>query len=438
MRNRSWLLGAVVLGCCVAVIAGCGTKSQPESGDPQTKVETNAATASALAQATAVPELVKLIHEMDPAKHNVQGGDVRATVGGTTFAMESSIDGENLVFRPVRTVAPSSEREFRLKLGSFTDPHSFDNRKLTIRPDMPPGPDLPEILVRSPNPKSNLTLFPNGYALTLELGTRQGWKIPGKIYLCLPDEEKTVLAGFFNASFPRQPTEPPGPEDLSYVQGTVTVIGAPAMSSVRAGYIDDESPGIFHVGSVDMILGEPMASVGWVRSDNDRPRVSTLLSGGGKNSTLKYEHSKLTTGRYLVFAALEPNGPIAWKWLAVLPNETHTIDLTIDATQTGGIEIGVPLEAVKNVQLAPADKPGYHALDPAMFTACAWQFGMDQPIIARKAVFKNLAPGRYEVRAAGHSRTVEIVAGKTIELEFDKVFTVPSKPEPAPEPRAKQ
>ena len=34
--------------------------------------------------------------------------------------------------------------------------------------------------------------------------------------------------------------------------------------------------------------------------------------------------------------------------------------------------------------------------------------------------FTNLAPGRYEVRAAKQTRTVEIVAGKTVELDFEK------------------
>jgi hypothetical protein len=41
------------------------------------------------------------------------------------------------------------------------------------------------------------------------------------------------------------------------------------------------------------------------------------------------------------------------------------------------------------------------------------------------------------VRSAGHTRIVEIVAGKTIELEFDKTFTFPGPVEIAPEPRQK-
>ena len=45
------------------------------------------------------------------------------------------------------------------------------------------------------------TKFVNeGYALTLELGKADKGKSPGKIYLCLPDAEKSYLAGTFTAA----------------------------------------------------------------------------------------------------------------------------------------------------------------------------------------------------------------------------------------------
>ena len=66
------------------------------------------------------------------------------------------------------------------------------------------------------------------------------------------------------------------------------------------------------------------------------------------------------------------------------------------------------------------------------------QLKLEQDIVARKALFKNLGPGRYEVRdkASGQVRVVEIVAGKTIELDFD-AKPVPSIPVPAPGPKPK-
>lgn len=41
--------------------------------------------------------------------------------------------------------------------------------------------------------------FGSGYAMRLEFGTLQNNRLPGKIYLCLPDAEKSYLMGSFNA-----------------------------------------------------------------------------------------------------------------------------------------------------------------------------------------------------------------------------------------------
>lgn len=49
--------------------------------------------------------------------------------------------------------------------------------------------------------------FTNGYALKLEAGTISGNRLAGKIYLSLPDEKQTRLAGSFNAEI-RKPAPP--------------------------------------------------------------------------------------------------------------------------------------------------------------------------------------------------------------------------------------
>ena len=41
--------------------------------------------------------------------------------------------------------------------------------------------------------------FTDRYALQLEFGTLSGGKLPGKIYLCVPDKEKSFIAGTFEA-----------------------------------------------------------------------------------------------------------------------------------------------------------------------------------------------------------------------------------------------
>jgi hypothetical protein len=41
--------------------------------------------------------------------------------------------------------------------------------------------------------------FEGGYAIKLNFGQRTNDDIPGKIYLCLPDAEKSFVAGTFTA-----------------------------------------------------------------------------------------------------------------------------------------------------------------------------------------------------------------------------------------------
>jgi hypothetical protein len=49
--------------------------------------------------------------------------------------------------------------------------------------------------------------FHTGYALRLEFGQASGTRMPGKIYLCTPDEAKSYLAGTFTAEI-RKPSPP--------------------------------------------------------------------------------------------------------------------------------------------------------------------------------------------------------------------------------------
>jgi hypothetical protein len=168
---------------------------------------------------------------------------------------------------------------------------------------------------------------------------------------------------------------------------------------------------------------------------HENPKVVTsIVAGDGVSVPGRFDHANLPPGRYLVYATLAGGGPVAWKWVDVGPNSALTVDLALDANLTGGVEVVVPPTALGKVQLIPADEPGAPPTDPTLAAVIALQLGTEQDVAARKALFKNLAPGRYEVRAGGESRVVEVAAGKTAELDFDKK-PVPPKSEPAPGPK---
>jgi hypothetical protein len=62
------------------------------------------------------------------------------------------------------------------------------------------GEKRPPIHVkRRPSPKElpQGTAFADGYAMRLEFGKEKDGKVPGKVYICLPDEGKSFVAGTF-------------------------------------------------------------------------------------------------------------------------------------------------------------------------------------------------------------------------------------------------
>jgi len=71
---------------------------------------------------------------------------------------------------------------------------------------------VPKVTLRSKDAAQKRLPRPvnSGYALRLEFGALAGSKLPGKIYLCLPDDQQSYVAGNFTAEIikPKPPTKP--------------------------------------------------------------------------------------------------------------------------------------------------------------------------------------------------------------------------------------
>ncbi|MFO0969398.1 MAG: hypothetical protein U0793_27900 [Gemmataceae bacterium] len=81
-----------------------------------------------------------------------------------------------------------------LKPGAAIEGKTFEIRKET------PAPERPPVHLKRIPPGGKLPAGPAfvlGYALKLEFGTAKGGFIPGKIYLCCPDEGRSVVTGTF-------------------------------------------------------------------------------------------------------------------------------------------------------------------------------------------------------------------------------------------------
>lgn len=418
----------VAAGLCLGLagLIGCGSKPPAQQEQPGT-------TLTPEPKVDLPPQPTPLAHEMDPAKHAIPVAPVRGRLGNTDVAIaEARIEGHNLVFQkpadlpgPAWRVAvelpaePGREGSPAKMVLAPLDP--VTGTAWTVNIDFPKPLSLKEADGKTWKPLPGLG-WSGGCAITVELGKREGGKLPGKIYLCVPSigdahpdtPTGSVLAGTFVAEYARQPGDPPGPDEVPYIKGTVGLKVPFPGANLRVGYVGELPMDNLGLGVVSADLdGKQQA-----RANYDKPHVSALAVGDGKAAPSHYEHTKLTPGRYLVFAFL-PNGPVAWKWADVKAGDALTVDLTIDATQVGSLEVTAPLEAVGKVQLAPANEDGKPATDGA-FQGRTLQLALEADIVNRKAKFTNLAPGKYEVRAAKQSRIVDVTAGKTAEVDFEK------------------
>lgn len=70
----------------------------------------------------------------------------------------------------------------------------------------------PRVTIRWKEGKDNRSQnLADGYALKVEFGDLTGNRLPGKVYLCLPDEAQTRLAGTFSAEIRKPSTPKPRP-----------------------------------------------------------------------------------------------------------------------------------------------------------------------------------------------------------------------------------
>lgn len=406
---------AIALGLSLALAVGCGSKS--ESTLPNVKLEAdspppgdpNAPKVDAPAVAT---------WEMDRSKHVIPATPVKGRIAGVDVVPEALIESDELTFRVLKTGTPIVERSVKLKLAprlvAGQPIPSVLGREWKVPFDALPGTEVPEVWREV---GKDAYFAQSAYALTLELGPRKDGKVAGKIYLCLPDEHKTVLAGTFVANYVRSHTELPGPDDVPYIASAVTVTGAKPDAKIRVGFVAFTPMGVEFKELDGPIDPQPLEFAQWTRDDTGKTR---LVAGDGKSRPFRFESVKLVPGRYLLSAAVA-GGPAMWKWVEVPAGGALTENFALDASKTGGVEVSTPQEVRGKVYLAPADAPDRPALDADLFVAVASQVvRQDAEIVAGKATMKNLAPGKYEVRAGDLRGFVDVVAGKTAELTLKK------------------
>lgn len=428
-RVKYWVIGLVFLGTvgCSGGGSGSATTAPPATTTPPAATESTAPSSSppttppSPAPTPPMPTPMgpaALVHEMDPDKHTASSGPINGRLVGKPFTPTVILEGPKLTFRQ----GPETNPELEVIVTLPTTPgKTVEGTKLKVKPiKAPSDPPAPGMLVSVPKPGSPIpeaTLYADGYAMTLELGKRTGDKIPGSITLCLPDNDKSVLTGTFEAAWERPATEPPEPADQPFIRGGID-LKAPGKGLLTVGYAGIGANNELATDTVGTLLPEMKdAPDSWSRSNTNKPRLATLLLEKGK---FRYEFIRLPAGRYLVYARL-PDGVNTWKLTDVKAGDSLTLDLVVDPAPLGGLEVTLPKEMTGELRLAPAE---VGATDPQRFIAANFGLALDyKPTVKDgKATFTNVVAGKYRLMSladpAAEGDVVEVVAGKTTPFEI--------------------
>ncbi len=141
------------------------------------------------ASPTWTTDLAKMQFPDAPVKGKVLGGDFSIDVvkldGGTVLKLHQGKntipDAAVIVFLPIKPGQSLEGKKFEFGEGSKGEaPLSVHVKRRPTPKDLPKG-----------------DAYTLDYTLKLEFDKAKDDKLPGKIYLCLPDEGKSVVAGTF-------------------------------------------------------------------------------------------------------------------------------------------------------------------------------------------------------------------------------------------------
>ena len=141
---------------------------------------------------------------LDVQSATIPEGRANGSLSGTNFVVESArIDkvGEAFALTLRQGSGMSADREIviylKLKSGETIGGHSW-----TVSKEMAATKALQVIKRWKPDPKfaPKQKMFPSGYAMKLEFAPPADDILTGKIFIALPDPEKTVVGGIFRVS----------------------------------------------------------------------------------------------------------------------------------------------------------------------------------------------------------------------------------------------
>jgi hypothetical protein len=131
---------------------------------------------------------------MDVTDAQIPDGPITGEIHGQNFEFKRAIlRGNSLKF----TSADGAEYVVIRGLGAGVANQTF------AADTNSPGGSLKVEIAWGENGQNNTQSFDSGYAMQLKFDSAQKRKVPGHIYLCLPDDSKSYLAGSFTVTLPK-------------------------------------------------------------------------------------------------------------------------------------------------------------------------------------------------------------------------------------------
>lgn len=393
--------GTVALACLLGGLAGCGGSKPTSTPEPNPNAQQQPRT---LPQPNPGPAAD--LHEMDPAKHKIPETPAAGRLQGKPFTPDRvEFEGDKLTLRSGKDFFP--DQEVVIFLGDRAK--QPDGVKLVVRPAQKWTDGVPSLHVssRQGDALPDTKFVNDDYALTLELGKADKGKTPGKIYLCLPDSQRSFLAGTFVAQSKRGLSDAAGEDDAPLIRGAVS---PPVKKDqwVHVGYVGRTADGkVIADGGGTKPLG---SGGGFIRSKTFAPRTAGFVLD---NFAPRYDLTNLPPGRYLVFVRYEP-GPAAWAWVDVAAGAKVPHDFRLDEAKLGTVEVKLP--GTSEARLTPTDL-GTPPPDEAFLDQL--ESSLNLKATAKDGVATVAVPaGKYRVRAGGLRGEVEVAAGKTATVEL--------------------
>jgi hypothetical protein len=156
---------------------------------------------------------------------------------------------------------------------------------------------------------------------------------------------------------------------------------------------------------------------GHITSSLDSGSSSRVLEDGAKG--VRYRHTKLTPGDYLVFVQRSNERlMLAWKRITVKSGDQKTVDLTIDPASSGTVTVKWMYENPfhnnnRPLALDPIELVGSGLLDEDAEPAVFVNDNINSITLA------NVPSGKYHVRTFGLAEDVEVKPGAEAQVTFD-------------------